>query len=289
MIDLHTHSDASDGSYTPAQLVGESVALGLEALAICDHDTLAGYDEAAPLAREAGLDLVCAIELSTKLHFQHQPRKKTVHLLGYFLDGAPGEGFRSWLEAVQESRRDRNRRLVAKLQSLGLEITLEEVQRIGKTLTGRPHFAKLLVRKGHVSTIQEAFDVYLDESAKGYVDRHEPSFSEGVARIIEAGGLPSLPHPVRLLKHKPSGFETLLGEMVNQGLGGLEVYHSEHGPEQTAEYLDLAQCHRLAATGGSDFHGDAKPAVKLGTGVGGNLAIPREVLDRMRDSGSRRT
>ncbi len=283
MIDLHTHSNASDGSYPAAQLVEEAAAIGLEALAICDHDTLAGYDQALPPAREAGIELVCAIELSTKLHFHRQPRKKTVHLLGYFLDAPPSDGFRAWLGEIQESRRDRNRRLIAKLQSLGVDITLEEVQALGRTLTGRPHFAKVLLQKGYVSDIQEAFDVYLDESARAYVDRHEPSFSEGVRRIRQAGGLPCLPHPVRLTKHRSTGMEDLVREMVGQGLLGIEVYHSDHGPEEVGRFSGLARQFDLAVTGGSDFHGDAKPGVRLGTGSNGNLAIPREVLDRMRE------
>ena len=134
MIDLHTHSDESDGSWRPARLVREALSLGLEALAITDHDTLAGYDQAAPLARAAGLDLVCAIELSTKLARADKPRTRNVHVLGYFLDGPPTAEFRDWLVRIRVSRLDRNRRLAAKLQSLGLDVKLEEAQAMGLNL-----------------------------------------------------------------------------------------------------------------------------------------------------------
>ncbi len=283
MIDLHTHSDASDGSYPPSRIVEEAAALGLEAVAISDHDTLAGYDQAAREPLPAGLELVCGIEMSTKLRRPSRPRPKTVHLLGYFLGDLPSTEFRIWLAELQESRRDRNRRLIAKLQSLGVDITLEEVQALGRSLTGRPHFAKVLVRKGYVPSIQAAFDVYLDESAKAYVDRWEPSFAEGVEKILASGGLPVLPHPNRLLRHERDGMDQILGEMVDQGVRGIEAYHSEHTPKEVGHFLDLAARYDLAISGGSDFHGDAKPGVLLGTGTNGNLSIPREVLDRLRD------
>jgi predicted metal-dependent phosphoesterase TrpH len=283
VIDLHTHTDQSDGSLSPAQLVQASLALGLEALAITDHDTLGGYDQAVPVARAAGLDLVCAIELSTKLARKDGPRARNVHILGYFLDGAPTAKFRDWLLSIQTSRHDRNRRLAAKLQSLGMDVSLEEAQAVGRTLTGRPHFAKVLVQKGYVSTIQEAFDQFLDESAKAYVQRREPSLSEAVRQIGDAGGLPVLAHPFRLPRNKSTRLEDLLKEMVADGLRGIEVYHSDHTPTEVRRFQELAAAYSLAVTGGSDFHGEAKPDVALGRGHNGNLSVPREVLDRLRE------
>src|ERR1019366_423240 len=157
MIDLHTHTDRSDGTTSPAQLVDDPKAMGLT-----DHDTLEGYDLAAPLAAQAGLELICGIELSTRPDPPPDgSRPPSVHLLGYFLQEPASPGFRQWIRGHQESRRERNRKLIAKLNSLGVEITLEEVQVLGKHLTGRPHFAKGLLRKGYVKTNQEAFDRYL--------------------------------------------------------------------------------------------------------------------------------
>lgn len=276
MIDLHTHTNESDGTYTPVELVDSAVALGLEALAISDHDTLAGYDQALPRAREKGLDLVCGIELSTK------SRGKTVHLLGYFLGRPPAGGFREWLLQMQATRRDRNVRMAQRLQSLGLDIKIEEVEKRGRSLTGRPHFARLMLEKGYVSSIQQAFDDYLDESAKGYVDREEPELSAGIQRIRAAGGISSIAHPVRLGYRDPEKLRTLVGEMCDAGLGALEVYHSDHKPPDVEQYRGLTKEFGLGETGGSDFHGEAKPNVRLGVGPG-SLNIPRSVLDRLRE------
>lgn len=281
MIDLHTHTDESDGTLGPAQLVEAAAGLGLEALGICDHDTFAGYDQAVGVAQAAGLELVCGIELSTRLRRQRQSRGKSVHVLGYFLGGPPAAEFRTWLEQLQRSRRERNARMAARLAELGLEVTLEEVEGLGRSLAGRPHFARVLLRKGYVSNLQEAFDVYLGESGKAYVEREEPGLAEGIRRILEAGGLPSLAHPLRLGKRTPEAMDKLVAEMREMGLKGIEAYHSDHGSREVEQFLSLAGRHGLAVTGGTDFHGENKPNIALGTGANGNLAIPRSVLDEL--------
>ena len=283
MIDLHTHTDRSDGTASPAQLVYDANALGLQALGITDHDTLDGYDTAAPLAAEAGLELICGIELSTRPDPPPDvSRPPSVHLLGYFLQAPASPGFRQWIQGHQESRRERNRKLIAKLNSLGVEISLEEVQALGKHLTGRPHFAKVLLRKGYVKTSQEAFDRYLADNASASVERDEPELAEGVRRIRAGGGLPSLAHPVRLPQRDRLSIEKLLRILMGDGLQGLEVYHSEHRPEDTALFQELAAQFRLIETGGTDFHGDNKPAIHLGTGIGNNVNIDYGVLRNMR-------
>jgi len=276
LIDLHTHTNESDGTYSPQELVDAASAAGLEALAISDHDTLAGYDAAQPRARDKGLDLVCGIELSTKFH------GRTAHLLGYFLNGLPADGFRDWLSEMQATRRDRNVRLAARLASLGIDVSLEEVERRGRSLAGRPHFARIMVEKGYVSSIQQAFDEYLDESAKGYVDRQEPELTAAVGRIRAAGGLSSIAHPVRLGYRDPEKLRASVSEMRQAGLSAIEVYHSDHGPAEVAQYLELAREFDLGVTGGSDFHGDVKPGVELGRGPG-TLNIPLSVLERLRE------
>ncbi|HVV72564.1 MAG TPA: PHP domain-containing protein, partial [Verrucomicrobiae bacterium] len=149
MIDLHSHTDQSDGTDSPAQLVHRAAAIGLEVLGITDHDTLAGHDLAAPVAAEVGLELVCGVELSTRPERRPgEKRPPSVHLLAYFLNAPPPAGFRDWLLQQQASRRRRNLDLVARLNSLGIDITLEEVQALGRHLTGRPHFARILLKKG---------------------------------------------------------------------------------------------------------------------------------------------
>jgi predicted metal-dependent phosphoesterase TrpH len=272
LIDLHSHTYESDGTLSPAQLIEEAVRCGVTTLGITDHDTFKGFDQAVPFAREAGVELICGIELSTKLHGH------SVHLLGYFLHAHPGqEAFRTWVLDQQAARRDRNIRLVARLQELGFDITLEEAEARGRGMTGRPHFAAIMVEKGYVSDFRQAFDDYLDESAKGYVYRREPQFAEGVRRIREAGGIASVAHPVRVKGDVPS----LMPELVESGMNAIEAYHSDHSESDTALYLELADRYGLMVTGGSDFHGAVKPSVKLGTG-GGDLRIPADLVERLR-------
>jgi len=275
LIDLHSHTYASDGTCSPAELIEEARRAGIETLGITDHDTFDGYDQAVALAREAGIELVCGIELSTKLY-----GSRSVHVLGYFLNGHPAAEFREWILDMQEARRDRNIRLTARLRELGFDITLEEVQAKGRGMTARPHFAQVMLEKGYVSTLQQAFDDYLDESAIGYVYRREPSFAEGVRRIREAGGLASLAHPIRV----PGDLEALLPELCAAGLDAIEAYHSDHSREQCELYLRLAERHGLKITGGSDFHGGAKPGILLGTGREGNLKLPHSVLEALRSA-----
>ena len=272
MIDLHSHTYESDGTSSPAQLVAEAARVGVRILGITDHDTFAGHDAAAGFARAESIDLVCGIELSTKLH------GRSVHLLGYFLSpNGSMDAFRDWVLDQQASRRERNGRLVARLRELGMDITLEEAEARGRGMTGRPHFAQIMVEKGYVSNFRQAFDDYLDESAKGYVYRREPQFAEGVERIRKAGGIASLAHPVRVHGDVPA----LMPELCDMGLNAIEAYHSDHDPADTELYLDLARRYDLLVTGGSDFHGDVKPDVRLGTGCDGNLRIPSDLMEQL--------
>ena len=274
MIDLHSHTNESDGSLAPGKLIEDAVRAGVTVLAITDHDTLAGYDLALAPARAAGLDLVCGIELSTKL------RGHSTHLLGYFPAGNAPEEFRGWVRLQQRSRKDRNIRLVARLRELGFDITLEEAEARGRGMTGRPHFAALLLEKGYVQTYRQAFDDYLDESAKAYVFRHEPTFAEAVAVVRRAGGVASLAHPTRV----HGDVAELMPELCAAGLSAIEAYHSDHTPAETAYFADLARRYDLLVTGGSDFHGEAiKPGVELGSGYQGNLNVPPEVMDHLRN------
>jgi predicted metal-dependent phosphoesterase TrpH len=273
LIDLHSHTNESDGSCSPARLVEEAVRAGVDVLGITDHDTFAGYDQALPVARAKGVELVCGIELSTRLHGH------SVHLLGYFLGDNGRRGFRDWVLEMQASRRERNVRLAARLQELGFDITVEEAQARGRGMTGRPHFAEIMVEKGYAANYRQAFDDYLDESAKGYVYRHEPRFAEAVARILKAGGIASLAHPVRV----KGDVAAMMPELCDAGLNAIEAYHSDHGAAETRLYLRLAKRYGLMVTGGSDFHGTPKPEVRLGTGCAGNLHLPGDLLERLRE------
>ena len=277
MIDLHSHTNESDGTFSPAELIAEASRVGLSALAITDHDTFAGYDQATPHARAANIDLICGIELSTKLHGQ------SMHLLGYFCNQSTTwkeklDPFRNWILDLQASRRERNVHLAERLRSLGLDVTLAEAEAHGRGMTGRPHFARVLIAKGFASSIQHAFDEYLAETGKAYVERFEPPFAEGVRRIREAAGTASLAHPVRV----KGDLSALMRELRVAGLQALEAFHSDHSAEDTRRFLELAAQHGMLVTGGSDFHGANKPFIELGTGRNGNVRVPPDLLHRMK-------
>jgi predicted metal-dependent phosphoesterase TrpH len=179
-------------------------------------------------------------------------------------------------------RRDRNQRLITSLHQQGIDINLGEVERLGRTLTGRPHFARVLIQKGYVSSFDEAFRRYLGESAPSYVERFAPYVEVAIKRVIDAGGLPVLAHPIRLGFKDPKPEEKFIGELRDAGLRGIEVFHSDHRPADMERYAGVARKFNLAVSGGSDFHGDVKPQISLGTGNNKNLNIPKSVLDGMR-------
>lgn len=279
MVDLHTHTDASDGSDAPRELVDNAIAAGLHTLAITDHDTLTGYREALPHAVERGLTLVCGIELSTKY------KGKTVHVLGYFPREEPSGEFENWLRDLQRKRRERNVKLAVRLQSIGVDIRLEEVEAIGKTMAGRPHFARILLEKGYVTTMQEAFDRYIAEEGSAFVEREEVPMDEGIGRLRKAGGIPVLAHPIRLGRRTEAEEEEWIRAAIDMGLLGLEARHSDHDEVAVDRYQRIAKRLSLLTTGGSDYHGLYKPGIRLGTGKNGNVNVPPEWLERLNDAG----
>lgn len=283
MIDLHTHTNESDGSYSPEELIRGALDADLEALAISDHDTFSGYDRVATLAHAHGLDLVCGIELSTRMAVGPSTNKN-VHLLGYFLREPPSFDFREWLREIQSARRLRNQQLVDRLRGREVDITLSEVEALGRSLTGRPHFARLLVQKGYAEDTDQAFRKYLAESAPTFVERDSPHLAFAIQQIVAGGGTPVVAHPIRLGVRDFDQEESLIAEMRDMGMLGIEAYHSDHNAHDTSRYLALAEKYGMSVSGGSDFHGSAKPRISLGTGYNGNLNIPREVLDRLRET-----
>ena len=275
MIDLHTHTNESDGTFTPNELIAEARRVGLQALAITDHDTLAGYDLAMPYAKQSGIELLCGVELSVKY------RGGSVHLLAYFPASPPPEEFRQWLLWLQAGRRKRNQALAQKLCAEGMPVTLYEVSAYGRGLLARPHFAAVLVEKGYARSRREAFEKYLDVSGSCYVPREEPEFREAISRIHASQGIAVLPHPARIGVRREH-LERMIEDMCTMGLRGIEAYYSEHAPAEVDFYLSLARKFNLAATGGSDFHGGTKPEIALGTGIRNNLKLPYSILEQLR-------
>ena len=278
-IDLHSHTTASDGTLAPGELVALAKKNDLEAIAITDHDTFAGYDEAIKSAAAFNLDVVCGIELNSRLSLGEDHR--AVHLLGYWPLDPPSRDFREWLNSEREDRRNRNRRLAEALQSRNVDVTLDEVEARGRNLAGRAHFARILVEKGYAQNHDDAFRRYLGESAPTYVERQSRTTEEIIAKLREADGIPVTAHPIRLSVARDREREVLV-RLKQAGLLGLEIYHSEHPPEAQAHYRQLAEELGLLPTGGSDFHGAPKPNIDLGTGLKGNIRVPFEFLERMR-------
>jgi len=274
-IDLHAHTTASDGSLTPAELVDLACQIGLKAMAITDHDTVAGVAEALSRGKEVGVEVVPGIEISAEF------KTGTMHMLGYFIDPAH-PALVSSLTKLQEARRNRNPKIVAKLNELGVDITMEEIEAVaGGEQIGRPHFAKVLESKGYVSSFNEAFDRYLAKGASAYMDKFRFTPAKAMDMILKAGGLPVLAHPFTLGFNEPEELEALISRMVDNGLAGLEVYYSEHTSEMNEKYLALAEKYDLCPTGGSDFHGNNKFKIELGRGMG-NLAVPYAWLSCLR-------
>jgi predicted metal-dependent phosphoesterase TrpH len=283
LIDLHSHTNESDGVLAPEELVALAKNSDLAALAITDHDTFEGYRKAVPFAREAGLELVHGIELNTRFYLNGQTDPtKSVHLLAYFVSGGPSPAFEDWLAEQRIEREARNRKLTAALKERGVEITVEEVEARGRSLAGRPHFASILIEKGYAKNFRDAFDRYLGEEAPTFIQRESKTTDEAIRLVRLGGGIPVIAHPIRI-GLAPEQEREALTEWKAAGLVGLEIYHSEHSAEKQAHYRKLAEEIGLLPSGGSDFHGaSVKPNVQLGSGISGNVRVPHEFLDAMR-------
>lgn len=271
MIDLHLHSIFSDGSYTPEELVDMGIEAGLAAMALTDHDSTNGLERFMAAGRGKGLTTIPGIEISVTVD------KGTLHMLGYYIQqGHPV--LEDVLIKIREGRNIRNKEILVKLQSLGMKIEWEDVASLaGDEVVGRPHFAQVLLSRGYVKTWKEAFDGYLAKGKKAYVDRFRLPAAESIAAIREAGGVAVLSHPFTLDLGKKELRKYVAG-LVDLGLAGIEVYYSEHSNDQIREYKALVDEFNIIATGGSDFHGDINPSVKLGVGFG-NLVVEDSILD----------
>ena len=255
--DLHTHTSASDGQYTPGQLVKLAKERGLSVLAVTDHDTIAGVGEAMETGAALGLRVIRGVELSAREY-------PNFHILGYGFRGGETELARLG-EMLRAGRDERKYRIVGFLREKGVDIDLAEVEDIaGGEVIARPHFAQALVRRGYVSTNREAFDRYLDtEEFRQKVKRFKADAKTCVETIKAAGGKVSLAHPYQmgLLDDE---LDVLVGQLKGWGLDAIECYYPKYTPEQQAFYLRLLEKYQLHATGGSDFHGErVKPDAEL--------------------------
>lgn len=278
-IDLHIHSTASDGTFTPAQLLAMAANLRLGAIAITDHDSIAGSREALLEGIPPELGFLTGVEISAEPPPSY-PGSGSIHILGYGIRLDDPELNRA-LEKLQEARKNRNPEIIERLKKLGVAISMEEVEReAADGQAGRPHIAALLVKKGVAKSIDDAFDRFLSSGRPGYADKFRIECSHAITLINAAGGIPVLAHPCLLELETEDQLEELLQEMTAMGLKGLEVYFTDHSPEQTRRFAELARRHELLMTGGTDFHGTTLPNVRMGIGKGG-LHVPYALYERL--------
>ena len=272
MIDLHTHSNASDGSLTPTELIAHASNIGLEAIALTDHDTVDGISEALAAAKHALISFIAGIEISAQYS-----DNGTMHILGYCVERNDPD-FIEALEFLKKSRKERNPKIIGLLNKAGVSITMEDViAEAGDGQVGRPHFARAIIKKGFASSITEAFEKYIAKGAPCYVDKVRLSPRQSIEMIRNARGIPVLAHP-KTLNIPEEEIDHLIKNLVADGLGGIECLYFSHTQEETARYQAHAKKYGLIITGGTDFHGKNKPKVRLGVGHGG-MNIPNKIFD----------
>jgi 3',5'-nucleoside bisphosphate phosphatase len=295
-IDLHCHSTASDGRLTPVELTERAARLKIAAMALTDHDTIAGLAMFHMAGKKHGVETVSGVEISAEFS------KGTMHVVGLFVE-TQSQAFRSFLKQLADGRKIRNPQIVARLNELGMKITMEEVEAeagvrdngpgdgaIDKSV-GRPHIAAVLIKKGYVKTKQEAFDKYLAKGRVAYFNRFAANPQESIEQIHSAAGLAILAHPPYLKAENDEEMDRIIGDLKAKGLDGLEAWYSTHTPQQTELCLKLAQKYDLVTSGGSDFHGEPGRGgtnVDLGSGINGTLSIPYDVLEKLKERRAKR-
>ncbi|WP_459936274.1 PHP domain-containing protein [Desulfonatronum parangueonense] len=274
-IDLHTHSNASDGTLTPTELIQAAVAAGLEAIALTDHDTTGGLDEASRAAENLGIEFIPGCELSVV-----SPHGN-MHILGYWIPSGRS-ALSDSLQYLRDRRHERNHLIMAKLNALDMEIAYEEVLAVsGGDAVGRPHIAQVMQAKGYVRDVGEAFRDYLGSEGKAYIPKVKLDPRQGIELLKSVGATVVLAHPFLLGLQGPD-LRGVLRQLKEFGLDGIEAHYTLHRPDQTHLYLQLARELDFLVTGGSDFHGSVKPDVHLGVGRGG-LFVSSELLEAMKE------
>ena len=273
-IDLHVHTTASDGTSTPREAVMRASRLGLRAMAVTDHDTISGHDEAIAAGNEYGVEIVPGIEVSTKYGV-------SVHILGYYL-----EKLVPVLAKMVNDRDVRNEKIAALMAADGLPVNYAEMKaRFGDAI-GRPHFGRILVELGLAESVSDAFTRYLGRDKCYFVPRRTVDIESSVEAIVQSGGVPVLAHPFQYQKNDAE-LRELIERCMSHGLRGIECRYSGYDANQTAYLEKLADEYGLLKTGGSDYHGANKPQISLGTGIAGELDVPYTWLERLREEAAK--
>jgi predicted metal-dependent phosphoesterase TrpH len=270
-IDLHMHTNRSDGSHDPAELVEYAGGRGVEVMAITDHDTMAGVPEAVAAGRAVGVRVIPGIELSIKVPHG------SMHLLGYFTEPAP-EPLAGLIAGFGEKRVQRARDMVDRLNDMGVAVDWDDVlQGAAGAPLGRPHIAEALMRAGHVTERKEAFDLYLGDGRPAYVGSDGLDVEEGLDLVRASGGVPVLAHPYTLALDA-AHLDPFVGRLARAGLAGIEVHRPEYAPDQHAAYRQLASKYGLVPSGGSDYH---RPSSPHHPGATGDPPLPDDTVDRL--------
>ena len=272
-IDLHVHTTASDGTEQPRETVELAKRKGLKAIAITDHDTVLGCREAMAAGEELGIEVVPGIEFGTKYGI-------AVHMLGYYLDlDAPA--LTEMTRSIVEDRDQRNEKTVRLMQENGIDVSYAQLkERFGEVI-GRPHFAHVLMEAGLAEDVQDAFARLLGKGMKYHQYRHTLEIHEVIECIVNSGGIAVLAHPFQYKKNDEE-LRELIEHCMQFGLKGMECRYSGYSPEQTSYLEALAEEYGLVKTGGSDFHGENKPRIKLGSGIEDNLKVPYSWLEELK-------
>lgn len=257
LIDLHTHSNASDGTDSPSELIEKAISRGLDVIALTDHDTVGGWDEATAALKNHESNSKLELVLGSEVSCQGEDGT-SIHMLGLLFDPnyAP---LISEFEKTRENRVTRMSRIISRLNDAGIEITIEEVnaQKRGDATLGRPHLADALVARGHVASREEAFNIFLHNGSKFYINHYSPSPEVAIRLIKEAGGVAVIAHPLASRSGRKIDLDTL-SQLIQAGLDGIEVDHRDHNEMERSELMRLAIEHNLVVTGSSDYHGTGK-------------------------------
>jgi predicted metal-dependent phosphoesterase TrpH len=273
-VDLHTHSTASDGVYSPGELLHRARDAGLRLLALTDHDSTEGVEEATQVARTLGMEFIPGVEINT------DGSGSEVHMLGYFLEYRRPE-FQNVLQVLRDARVHRGERMVERLNEQGIHITWERVRQIAHGAVGRPHIAQALLEAGYVQSIPEAFEKYVCTGCPAYVARYKLTVEDAIHLIVSANGLPVMAHPAELLR---SGIlRNWLPVLCEAGMVGLETYYGQYSADIEHELKALADEYHLIPTGGSDFHG---PGIHP-TPLGGRY-VPYKSVERLKEAAAAR-
>ncbi|MBQ9848543.1 MAG: PHP domain-containing protein [Clostridia bacterium] len=273
-IDLHTHSTCSDGSMSPTELVAHASARGVSAIALSDHDTVAGIDEALAAGKKYNVEVVPAIEFSVQSETE-------THILGFYIDHK-SPILQEALQNINSVRHQRTVNTCEKLRALGFDVTMEEALEIAPAgIIGRAHFARLLVEKGFISSVKEGFDKYLANGRPAYDGTQYLTAADAVELINSIGGVSFVAHP-HLIRLDDNALREFLMSLKAFGLSGIEGYYNEYTPEMQSYFQSLANELGLDISGGTDFHAKMKPHIEIGIGQG-NMSVPYSVLNRIKE------